>query len=713
MKIKILFIFFLALSGLSLAQTEYPLVSISDIQKVPDSLAGTDPASLLNGDTVRVRGVVMVSPLIDADTARRVIISAGGRWVTYIQDPDHPEWGGINVLQDDTSSSSKVYNTFFDLVGTAQVIELTGVVTEYNTTTEMLLLLGNDPPAVQIVEELPKRPDPVELSLSDLFTAEGQYNFDMEKYEGAYVIFRNVIVSDRNASGTTQFKINDGNGHYAFIYAQSRYFKTGTYGEVGWTPPNDGTYLSFVRGIVTTRTDGYYIVPLYPGDVGDQLVSPPTIASIKRDAATVGYNQAVNVSAKITDFDGTVSKAFIHYSVNGGVRDSVEMTSADSIFTGTIPGVADSATVDYYITATDNGGSTSINPSDTTKQNYYYFVLNRPLTIKDIQFNPKGGSYTAYYGYPVTVSGVVTADTAGSWFRTGTTADRVIIQDGEGPWSGVWLSALNTVKDIYSLKKGDNVTVTGVMTEDYDVTKIDSISSFVVNSSGNAIPAPHVLTTGDIGKKALSDTTAERWESVLITYENVRVTDLNADGDAGPVTYNYGEIFVNDGSGDTRVELQDGNHFYNNVWDGVDTSNVYFTSITDTGSTFQSLTGYLYYSHSYYKLVPRYQSDFVGYSLPTSVEVDNTIPARFAVSQNYPNPFNPSTIISYSLPKEGYVTVKVYNIIGQEVATLVNAQQSAGTYKVNFDASSLSTGVYFYSVRSGSYNQVKKMMLIK
>jgi DNA/RNA endonuclease YhcR with UshA esterase domain len=710
MKIKILLLFFLALSGLSLAQKEYPLVTIQDIQRVPDSLAGTDPASLLNGDTVRVRGVVMVSPFINPDTARRNIIVAGSRWVTYVQDPNGELWGGINILQENVDGESM--NTFFDVVDTAQVVEFTGRVVEYNTTTE-ILLIDKPPIAVQILDNLPKRPEPIQLQLSDLFTETGVYNFDAEKYEGMLVEFKNVITSDRNPTGSTQFKINDGHGHFAFIYNQSRYFKTGTAGEVGWTPPNDGSYLSYVRGIVTTRTDGYYIVPVYPGDVGAQLVAPPTISAIKRDASTVGYNQPVKVSAKITDFDGTVAKAYVHYRVNGGVRDSVEMTSADSIFTGTIPGVADSATVDYYITATDNGGSTSINPSDTTKQNYYYFVLNRPLTIRDIQFNPKGGSYTAYYGYPVTVSGVVTADTAGSWFRTGTTANRVIIQDGKGPWTGVWLSALNTVKDVYALKTGDNVTVTGVMTEDYDVSKIDSISSLVINSRGNAIPEPQVLTTGDIGKKALSDTTAERWESVLVTYKNVKVTDLNADGDAGPVTYNYGEIFINDGTGDTRVELQDGNHYYNNVWEGVDTSNAYFTSITDTGSTFESLTGYLYYSHSYYKLVPRYQSDFIGFGKPTSVEHVNTMPASYAISQNYPNPFNPSTIISYSIPKEGHVVVKVYNIIGQEVATLVNAQQTAGTYKVSFDASSLSTGVYFYRISSGSFNQVRKMMLIK
>jgi len=102
--IKIL-ILFLIISGVSFAQSEYPLVTIQDIQQVPDSLQGTDPHSPLDGDTIRVRGVILVSPVIDPDTNRRVIISAGERWVTYIQDSSGALWGGLNVLQEDISEN--------------------------------------------------------------------------------------------------------------------------------------------------------------------------------------------------------------------------------------------------------------------------------------------------------------------------------------------------------------------------------------------------------------------------------------------------------------------------------------------------------------------------------------------------------------------------------------------------------------------------------
>jgi hypothetical protein len=85
----------------------------------------------------------------------------------------------------------------------------------------------------------------------------------------------------------------------------------------------------------------------------------------------------------------------------------------------------------------------------------------------------------------------------------------------------------------------------------------------------------------------------------------------------------------------------------------------------------------------------------------------------FALDQNYPNPFNPTTVISYQLPKDGLVTVKVYDIIGKEVTTLVNGYKTTGKYSVSFDASKLASGIYFYQIRSNGFISTKKMMLLK
>jgi hypothetical protein len=81
--------------------------------------------------------------------------------------------------------------------------------------------------------------------------------------------------------------------------------------------------------------------------------------------------------------------------------------------------------------------------------------------------------------------------------------------------------------------------------------------------------------------------------------------------------------------------------------------------------------------------------------------------------QNYPNPFNPTTTIKYSIPKASFVVVKIYDIIGEEVATLVNAQKPSGNYSVKFDASNLSSGIYFYRITSGNFMATKKLIILK
>jgi Secretion system C-terminal sorting domain len=88
-------------------------------------------------------------------------------------------------------------------------------------------------------------------------------------------------------------------------------------------------------------------------------------------------------------------------------------------------------------------------------------------------------------------------------------------------------------------------------------------------------------------------------------------------------------------------------------------------------------------------------------------------PKIFAVKQNYPNPFNPTTVISYQLPVAGHVSLKIYDVLGREVANLVDGFQNAGVYNQTFIAGRLSSGVYIYKLTPGSFTQVHKMVLIK
>jgi hypothetical protein len=106
--------------------------------------------------------------------------------------------------------------------------------------------------------------------------------------------------------------------------------------------------------------------------------------------------------------------------------------------------------------------------------------------------------------------------------------------------------------------------------------------------------------------------------------------------------------------------------------------------------------------------------DDLSFGPPTSVKQnDSGIPQNFILSQNYPNPFNPSTKINFSIPEQSYVELIVYNILGNEVARLVNDNYSAGEYSVDFDASNLPSGIYVARINAGRYSSSIKMTLLK
>ena len=138
---------------------------------------------------------------------------------------------------------------------------------------------------------------------------------------------------------------------------------------------------------------------------------------------------------------------------------------------------------------------------------------------------------------------------------------------------------------------------------------------------------------------------------------------------------------------------------------------------TNTDTTFQ-LNGELPTDKIYYWYVEAIDTDsLITKSQKRTItgvnSFPNITPSNFSLMQNYPNPFNPSTIIIYAIPKQSNVQIKVYDILGSEVATLVNETQNAGYYDVSFNATNLSNGIYFYKIQASNFVDVKKMILLK
>jgi hypothetical protein len=724
MKVKSIIVFLFLATGLSFAQT-YPLVSLHDINFVGDTVHNSWPNSPKAGDTVRVQGLVMVRPIVGPTGDRRPILWFNKNWGCYIQAADGSDWSGLNVFQADTT----IQATFFDLVDTAQVVEFTGVVTPYGAqttpSTELALITSPQPIPVSPLSSLPKRLDPIPLTLDSFWTASGGFNYDMRKYLGQYVVLNSddthPLISSDVVTGTTStagnFKINDLNGHYATMYAQSSYFKTSNLTlRPGYAPPAAGSYFKYIRGILESYNNVWEIVPMYPEDLGPTLQSPPAISLVTRDISVVTPNDQVNVTCSIKAVTaGTYVKgAALFIRLNGQTLDSLDMTkvtplTVDSLWTVTIPQInIDSAYVEFYIKAYGSNNLNSNSPQNLNTSRFSYFILNRPLTIQDVRYSPLGSGYSSYNGYKVTISGVVTSDTSDIPGNHGINPSKVFIQNGTGPWSGILIGTAGPVgTTVASLKHGDNVTVTGMiaMNATFAGTRIDTLDQIILNSQGNPIPEPHVMATGDVGTSLFGTLNkAECWNGTLVKYENVTIDSANADG-----AYNYGESFCKDSSGGTHTRLiwSDGNTFLN--------AGAAAVSVTK-GDSIASITGVLMFTHSNYKLCARKNDDIIGYKKFVPVEGiknESQLPTTYTLNQNYPNPFNPSTTISYSIPKTGMVTIKIYNVLGQAVKTLVNQVQNPGNFHVTFNANSLTSGVYFYSIKADNFTQVKKMMLLK
>ena len=169
---------------------------------------------------------------------------------------------------------------------------------------------------------------------------------------------------------------------------------------------------------------------------------------------------------------------------------------------------------------------------------------------------------------------------------------------------------------------------------------------------------------------------------------------------------NNGTIFIANGSDGLRALTFDGTSFTN-------TAHIDEGGQTDTRDVAVGPDGVLYVINANLALTAyRYETlTAIGDPEPTSI-------TKFSLSQNYPNPFNPSTKIKFTIPSNvkretSNVILKVYDVLGNRVATLVNEELSAGEYEVKFDASRLSSGLYFYTLQSGSFTETKKMLLLK
>lgn len=236
-------------------------------------------------------------------------------------------------------------------------------------------------------------------------------------------------------------------------------------------------------------------------------------------------------------------------------------------------------------------------------------------------------------------------------------------------------------------------------TEDfYDI----SVTAFdITNSEQFSIPNATRFTT--IGPLVVDHS------EIPQTGENVFSLKLYLRNDGSTVmATNVSAVVL---TNDTNVTNITGTNFFGNIAPGEVKSQVSFPIAIYTQNDPSSIDFIVHiFSNGNF-----FWSDSLTVTVPVTgiAENETNLPIEYALKQNYPNPFNPTTTINYSIPKEGLVTLKVYNILGEEVDILLNEIKQVGNYETNFDASSLSSGIYFYRLKAGDFIETKKMILMK
>jgi hypothetical protein len=440
------------------------------------------------------------------------------------------------------------------------------------------------------------------------------------------------------------------------MYDASRYF---TLGHGGTTPfpadsiwnaiyPPVGAKIDTLRGYITTVSGsesprGYRISPIFREDVKIGVILP-SITSHTRNPIVVPPDSVARIRVRVTKQTGgyPIATIRLYRSINYAAFTSIGMTyvPAETTYSATIPMQTANTFVRYFIQVTDSLGNVARlassafggASSDTSKGTFFYTVLNRPLTIHDIQYTPFLNGRSAYIGAQVTVGGIVTADTAHigiSPLNTGGT-NSWYMQSTNQPWNGIWFVGADST--LTGLQNGDSVLINGYVGENFDVTRLSGIQYPVnVVSSGNPEPAPVSLSSGTFGPTiGNGHPGAEPYEGMLVKLTNVKVTSID------PVFSDITEFAVDDGSGPMLVR-RDGTHSYTNV-PGEDS--LYGKTVLKVGDQLSSLTGVLYYSFNRWKIVPRTNADIVPIAVPVAAGwnmVSNpTITTQDSVQQVFP-----------------------------------------------------------------------------
>jgi hypothetical protein len=408
---------------------------------------------------------------------------------------------------------------------------------------------------------------------------------------------------------------------------------------------------------------------------------PPTVATVTALQNTISTEpQTVELTAfdcnALNPADTAVASAKLFYAVDG-VESSVDMTSSGGVWSAAVPGQPLGTLVSYYCTATDNLGMVGKSSTRT----YRTVDLNQAgytTTFPAINFVDISTTGTQITEYPLGAANV----------DDGTAGPFPLGFDFYGFFG-------DTMRYAYI---GCNGAITLVGAETDTVTLGASFSA-------SAIPGA-----------AIANFVSAFWNDLYLAPDGNGYVYYQSDANKFTVQWNRVGNFNDAADTTTTFEL---------ILDGSDNSitvqylDVGVTSLNvdgQVGLQKDATTNWLLVNRFGYPTETMPANNFaikMTYTGTADVKPVGGVPDQYALLQNYPNPFNPSTKITYALPSKEFVVLKVYDVLGREVATLFAGDQAAGVHTVEFDAAKVSGGTYFYQLQAGNFTEVKKMLLLK
>ncbi|MDI6802595.1 MAG: FlgD immunoglobulin-like domain containing protein [Bacteroidota bacterium] len=601
-----------------------------------------DPTGTRSLDTITIVGVVVIPAKIFGYTGNgyTMVIADTG----YYSDPEYNSQQFRNILLrapvGSANPGDSIYYQYMLNPEPGDIVRVTGWVWEFpsyndggwamHSMTQFVPLkdtLGAPANIMEIIESSYPLPNykiiPPDENPFYQGIWPGKIKFSTgEPLESGFVKMYNLNVTEILSSGRGTVNMVDDMGNSISTYDASNWF---TYDAARRNPastyimPAVGARIDSIRGWMSPVTGGeasrgYRISPIYDGDI--KFGTPnPIITQHRREPVVVHPDSNPKVTVRVYKLTGgnDIVTDTLYYSINGGPFQKKRMfgpypDSSAFLLIGKYPA---GTTVRYFMKtfASDGRSATLANSAsgpmgqDTSKGFFFYEVLNRELTIQDIQYTPYPNGRTPYLGAnPVSVTGTVTVDTSdiglsplnvagtNSWY----------IQSGNAPWSGLWI--VGPESTLANVRKGDSIRVTGRIIENFEVTRMDSIRHPIqIIATGRTVPAPVSLPTSTFtfGERANGDPIAEMWEGMLVKFDSVHVTNI------WPVFSDPTEFDVNDGSGTTTIR-RDGKHHFSNVL--ADT--LLGMNILSLDDKITPLTGVVYYSFNRYKIDPRQNSDF-------------------------------------------------------------------------------------------------------